>query len=95
MEKEHVVFRLNYLLENWKMLVHLFFGTHRFGINNDTWGGHRSLYGTAPFTNLIASYRSMRRRAFLGFIPLNDAIRLFPGYAKKHGYKPIEPPAAS
>jgi hypothetical protein len=32
----------------------------------------------------------MRIRAFIGFIPLNDAIELFPGYARRNGYHPIE-----
>lgn len=93
MNRELLIFRLKYFLENWKMLVHLFFGTDHFGINNETWNGHRSLYGmrlSRLLTRLPANYRAMRRRAFLGFIPLNDAIRLFPGYAKKHGYKAID-----
>ena len=93
MNRELLRFRVNYFLENWKMLVHLFFGTDHFGVNNELRAGHRSLFAmplARLITRLPANYRGMRRRAFLGFLPLNDAIKLFPGYAEKHGYKAID-----
>ena len=64
-----------------------------FGVNNLTWEPYRSIFGL-PFYNIIPSlllnYRMMRIRAFIGFIPLNDAIQLFPGYARRNGYHSIE-----
>lgn len=92
MDFESLLFRIRYVCSNWKMLLHLFFRTYHFGVNNDAWEPHRSLFGL-PFhktvKRLVVSYKMMRIRAFIGFIPLNDAIKLFPGYARKHGYHPI------
>ena len=34
-------------------------------------------------------FHEFRDWSFSGFIPLNDAIDLFPGHAKKHNYKKI------
>jgi hypothetical protein len=85
---------LTYLLANWKMVAHLLFRTGHFGVNNTLWSTHRSLFGArrpGHVLNLARNYRMMRLRAFSGFIPLNQALGLFPGHAVKHGYKPITP----
>ncbi|WP_041273353.1 hypothetical protein [Desulforapulum autotrophicum] len=84
--------KISYILENWKMIVHLLFKTRRFGVNNLTWSSHPSVFGTALPLGLgraFKNYQMMKIRAFSGFIPLNDAIEIFPYHAKKHGYKPI------
>ena len=39
--------KINYILENWKMIVHLLFKTQRFGVNNLLWSSHPSVFGTA------------------------------------------------
>ena len=74
------------------MVLHLLFGTSHFGINNKAWSEHRSIFASKGFkkiTCLIKNYKMIKVRAFSGFIPLNDAIDLFPGHAKKHNYKKI------
>lgn len=94
MNFENLRFRASYICGNWKMLLHLFFRTYHFGVNNDDWEQHRSIFGLPlpkAITRLVLNYKMMRIRAFIGFIPLNDAVRLFPGYAKKHGYQSIGP----
>ncbi len=91
---ENLLFKIKYMLDNWRLLMHLFFRTYHFGVNNLSREPHRSLFGL-PFykaiMRLVLNYKMMRVRAFIGFIPLNDAIRLFPGYARKNGYHQIQP----
>jgi len=85
---------IRYIAENWKMILHLLFKTKRFGVNNSLWSCHPSLFGSPGikgFTQVFKNYRMIKIRAFSGFIPLNDAIEIFPGHAKKHGYKTIHP----
>lgn len=82
--------KINYMLENWKMIVHLLFKTKRFGVNNLLWSNQPSIFGSPlGITRTLKNYRMMKVRAFSGFIPLNDAIEIFPHHAKKHGYRPI------
>ncbi len=85
--------KIKYCIENWKMIVHLLFKTKRFGVNNQLWSQHNSVFGASGikgFTHIIKNYNMIKIRAFSGFIPLNDAIDLFPEHAKKYGYKPIK-----
>ncbi|HKK91556.1 MAG TPA: hypothetical protein VJ936_09145 [Desulfobacteraceae bacterium] len=85
--------RVKFLLENWLMVVHLLFKTTHLGVNNRVWSSHPSVFGqrgVKGFTQVIKNYKMMKIRAFSGFIPLNDAIDIFPGHAEKHGYKPID-----
>ena len=89
----NLLFRIKFFIKNWKLVCHLLFRTYHFGVNNLSWEPHRSIFGL-PFYKIIPSlllnYKMMRIRAFIGFIPLNDAIQLFPGYARRNGYHPIE-----
>ncbi len=82
-----------YFIENWKMVIHLLFKTKRFGVNNQLWSEKDSLFGVSWLIGLsqaIKNYKMMKVRAFSGFIPLNQAIDIFPEHAKKHGYRPID-----
>ncbi|MBF0202757.1 MAG: hypothetical protein HQK67_00255 [Desulfamplus sp.] len=75
------------------MVIHLLFKTKRFGVNNQLWAEQDSLFGEPCLTGwsqAIKNYKMMKIRAFSGFIPLNQAIDLFPEHAAKHGYKPIK-----
>ncbi len=86
-------FKIKYFFNNWKMLIHLLFGTFHFGVNNDLWNYHHSLYGYSKWKiliRIISNYKMMRIRSFIGFIPLNDAIKLFPDYSKKNNFKHIK-----
>lgn len=94
MKMENSLFRIRFLAENWKLLFHLFFRTYHFGVNNLSRETHRSIFGLPLYetvTRLAFNYKMMRLRAFIGFIPLNDAVRLFPAHARKNGYHPIRP----
>lgn len=86
---KNMIFRIKYGLKYWKLLVHLLFGTYRFGVNNFWWSKHPSIFGRSnkwnPF-RLVMSARMMRARCFMGFIPLDEASKIFPGYAKSHGF---------
>ena len=84
---------LIYFTENWKMIVHLLLKTRRFGVNNQAWYHENSIFGASPargFSQILKNYKMMKIRAFTGFIPLNEAIEMFPYHAKKHGYRSIE-----
>jgi len=90
---ENIKQKIKYILDNWKMIVHLLFKTKHFGVNNVYWSPHESIFGAEKskrFTQVVKNYKMMRIRAFSGFIPLNDAIDLFPDYAKKNNYKPVK-----
>ena len=90
MHKRHI-----YIKENWKMILHLLFKTRRFGVNNNLWAQpmQRSLF-SLPFpmgiVHAFKNYNMMKIRAFSGFIPLNDAIDIFPDHAARNAYHPIE-----
>ena len=91
MEKavREMVFRVDYVARNWKQIVHLALGTGHFGVSNRFWSPDGSLFekrGIRRIFGLSERIRMMQARAFMGFIPLKDAIRIFPGYARKHGY---------
>ncbi|MBF0377196.1 MAG: hypothetical protein HQK72_06910 [Desulfamplus sp.] len=82
-----------YFIENWKMVIHLLFKTKRFGVNNNLWSERDSLFGNScliGWSQVFKNYKMMKVRAFSGFIPLNQAIDLFPEHSKKHGYRPID-----
>ncbi|MEA2061423.1 MAG: hypothetical protein U9P10_13140 [Thermodesulfobacteriota bacterium] len=84
--------KIKYILDNWKLIIHLLFKTKHFGVNNTFWFPHDSIFSSEKskrFTQVVKNYKMMRIRSFSGFIPLNDAIELFPDYAKKNNYKPI------
>ncbi|MFO7883859.1 MAG: hypothetical protein R6U68_03470 [Desulfobacteraceae bacterium] len=85
--------KIKYLLENWKLIIHLFFKTNHFGVNNRFWSPHYSIFGAKRLkgvTQVVKNYKMMRIRAFSGFIPLNDAIDLFPDFAEKNNYRPVK-----
>ncbi|MBF0234491.1 MAG: hypothetical protein HQK65_15840 [Desulfamplus sp.] len=80
------------------MILHLLFRTRRFGVNNVLWARHDSLFADPwprGIARVVKNYKMMKIRAFSGFIPLNDAIKLFPEHAARHGYKPIPHSGAS
>lgn len=84
--------QIKYFLQNYKMVLHLLFGTSNFGVNNKLWSESGSIFASKGFkkiTCLIKNYKMIKVRAFSGFIPLNDAIDLFPNHAEKYNYKKI------
>lgn len=64
--------RIKYLLEHWKIGVHLLFRTKRFGVNNKWWSNFDSLFGWSNRKKLqailsikpiIDNYKGMKFRA--------------------------------
>jgi len=85
----NLIFRIKYGLKYWKLLTHLLFGTYHLGVNNFWWSRYPSVFGRSNKWNimrLFLSAKMMRARCFMGFIPLDDAARIFPGYARSHGF---------
>lgn len=86
---KEMLFRMGYVARNWRQIVHLALATEHFGVNNRNFSPDFSLFGKrgpGKFMGIPGRIRMMRARAFMGFIPLKDAVRLFPGYAVRHGY---------
>jgi len=80
------------VIRNWKFFIHILFGTYRFGVDNQWKSSFDSMYGIPikerfNIFNLVKRYRMARARAFCGFIPMDDAVKLFPIYAKKNNYR--------
>lgn len=88
-ELREICFRLQYVSANWRQILHLALGTAHMGTNNRNWCPDASLFhrkGLAKIIHIPGRIRMMRARAFMGFIPLKDAVRLFPRYARENGY---------
>jgi hypothetical protein len=86
---KNIEYRLKFGIRYWKLLVHLIFGTYHFGVNNSWWSRYPSIFGRSDKWNLkrlVLSAKMMRARCFMGFIPLDDAVKIFPEYAARHGF---------
>jgi hypothetical protein len=82
-------YKIKYFKSNWKEVIHLLFGTYRFGVNNDRWSSHDSMWGV-PWnerfkpSKLKQRYQMMKIRACAGlFIPSDEAKKLFPSFFRK------------
>lgn len=79
-----MITKLIFLVANWKMVIHLLFQTYHFGVNNEWWSRHRSVFG-APWRerfHLIRNYRMMRFRACAcHFIGPSEQLALFPSHS--------------
>ncbi len=91
MVDKKIYYKLKYFKENWKMIIHLLFGTYKFGVNNNLWCEFPSGFGVPWRKRFIPSkirqrYEGMRFRAIAcGFIPKVKAQKLFSAYIKKIG----------
>jgi len=68
-------------------VLHLAFGTKHFGINNQLWGRDHSLFGVSFMEGLFTfpkRIRMMKQRAFMGFLPYEEASLIFPEHAMKN-----------
>jgi len=73
------MYKIKYILENWKLIIHLLFRTCHLGVDNYWWSPYKSLFGL-PFYkrfNLIKNYKLAKIRASCGFIPMREAKLLF------------------
>ena len=79
-----------WILDHWKIAIHLVLHTNRFGVNNDWWFNYyESLFGYRPWWRtllniisvkpMIKNYRAMKHRAiYLGFMH-PDEVKLLWG----------------
>lgn len=76
-----------YFIENIFFIIHLALGTRRFGINNKLWCKDHSIF-SVPFYKAVWSLptriRMMKKRAFMGFLPQEEAGQIFPEYYRKN-----------
>lgn len=79
--------KYKFILENWKMIVHLLFRTQRFGVNNQWWSTFDSIFGwdnkkkimaVLKVKPLILNYKMMFVRSAIGFIPYEDFLIITP-----------------
>lgn len=79
---QKVIDRIKYFKQNWKLVIHLLFGTYRFGVDNSKWSSFDSMFGVPLRERFIPSkilqrYRMMKVRASCGFIPKEDFKKMF------------------
>lgn len=80
--------KILYIKKNWKLIIHLLFSTHRFGVNNAWWSDFDSMFGkpwhTLSFSQIIQNYKAMRFRSLAcHFVGLEEQYILFPKSFKK------------
>jgi len=82
----HLAFKAKYLKDNWKLIIHLFFRTKYFGVNNQWqstfpsifgWSWRQRIWGIITILPIIDNYRAMRFRANIGFVSKDTFIKLF------------------
>jgi hypothetical protein len=70
-------YRLCYLKNNWKLVLHLLLGTKHFGVNNERWSSFPSMFGKPwwkiawgiiTVRPLIKNCKLMKFRAKIGFV---------------------------
>ena len=74
------------ILDNWKLGIHILFRTKRFGVNNEWWSQHDSIFGW-PLWKIIVSiflikpiisnYKLMKIRAKCGFMTSEEYMKFF------------------
>lgn len=82
-----LVKKILYMVENMPFIIHLAFGTKHFGINNKLWSNDSSIFSVPLYKGLFqfpSRIRMMKKRAFIGFLPYDEAKNLFPEYAKNY-----------
>jgi hypothetical protein len=83
---------LKFIFGNWKLIIHLLFGTFRFGVDNKWRSSFDSMF-SVPWNKrykLIERYKLMRFRAEIGFISQHDFVDLFPIYCWQRGIKKVK-----
>ncbi|MCB9494369.1 MAG: hypothetical protein H6681_02860 [Desulfobacteraceae bacterium] len=81
------MFRILFVFKNLFFIFHIGFGTKHFGINNKIWVKDHSVFSVPFYKGLFLfpnRFKMMKKRAFMGFLPFDDAKKLFPGYARKN-----------
>jgi len=80
------LFKIKYLLKNWKMIIHLLFYTKRFGVNNEWWNNFDSIWGWSwekriisiiMIKPIIRNYKMMKFRAGIGFVLKDTYQKIF------------------
>ncbi len=73
-----------FIIQNWKLVIHLLFRTYHFGVNNRWWSDFDSMFGLSlrKRWHLITQYKLMRFRACECYF-VQEPWKLFPLYWKK------------
>jgi len=55
-----------YFFKNWKLIIHLIFRTYKFGVNNNWWCEHHSIFGLPWYKRFefLKNYKMMKFRVF-------------------------------
>jgi hypothetical protein len=78
--------KAGFVLNNFLFIFHLAFGTRHLGVNNRLWDKDNSVFYVPFYKGILTLPRRikmMKKRAFMGFIPFDEAAELFPDYALK------------
>ena len=73
--------RIQMVKSHWKFIIHILFGTSRFGVNNNWWSDFNSLWAV-PFYDRINPlliydrYKRMKFRAKIGFLSKETCERI-------------------
>lgn len=84
---QRVMKKILYLMNNFLFVFHLMFGTKHFGVNNKLWSKDSSLFHVPFYKGIFTlpmRIRMMKKRAFMGFIPISEAKDIFPEYYDKN-----------
>ncbi|MGM0418477.1 MAG: hypothetical protein ACQEQS_07130 [Thermodesulfobacteriota bacterium] len=79
--------KAGFVFENLLFIIHLAFGTRHLGVNNRFWDKDDSVFCVPFYKGILTLPRRvkmMKKRAFMGFIPFEEAAKLFPDYALKY-----------
>lgn len=73
-----IIFKPIYILQNWKLIIHLLFNTYRFGVNNQWWSEFDSMFGKPWYKiRLRQNYQCMKFRAIhCGFCHPNNYYKI-------------------
>ena len=80
------MYKLNFIIHNWKLIIDLLFGTFKFGVNNQWWCQFSSLFGIPWWKRtprqILLNYRAARFRACTCYF-VQYPKKLFKNYLSK------------
>lgn len=87
------MYKLKYLKDNWKLIIHLLFRTKRFGVNNKIWSSFddtlfgvsnkRIIWDIIRIYPIYKNFEMMRFRANIGFVSKETCKKLGISYERE------------
>jgi len=79
-------YRINFILKNWKLVIHLLFSTYHFGVNNQLWCEFDSMFGKSFIrrfnpSQIWINYKMMEFRAVACYF-VQEPQKLFPNHPR-------------